>query len=54
MPPASAFVQVSRFIDPRWLAEVEADAIVARVSTPSLQLLPVVGRQIEELGDFPI
>ena len=26
--PASTFVQVSRFIDPAWLVEVEADAVV--------------------------
>jgi enamine deaminase RidA (YjgF/YER057c/UK114 family) len=26
--PASTFVQVSRFIDPEWLVEIEADAIV--------------------------
>jgi len=26
--PASTFVQVSRFIDPQWLVEIEADAIV--------------------------
>ena len=25
--PASTFVQVSRFIDPQWLVEIEADAI---------------------------
>jgi enamine deaminase RidA (YjgF/YER057c/UK114 family) len=29
--PASTFVQVSRFIDPQWLVEVEADAIVGRM-----------------------
>ena len=27
--PACTFVQVSRFIDPKWLVEIEADAIVA-------------------------
>ena len=27
--PACTFVQVSRFIDPQWLVEIEADAIVA-------------------------
>jgi enamine deaminase RidA (YjgF/YER057c/UK114 family) len=27
--PACTFVQVTRFIDPQWLVEVEADAIVA-------------------------
>jgi enamine deaminase RidA (YjgF/YER057c/UK114 family) len=26
--PACTFVQVSRFIDPQWLVEIEADAIV--------------------------
>lgn len=26
--PASTFVQVSRFVDPNWLVEVEVDAIV--------------------------
>jgi enamine deaminase RidA (YjgF/YER057c/UK114 family) len=26
--PASTFVQVSRFIDPDWLVEIEADAVV--------------------------
>jgi enamine deaminase RidA (YjgF/YER057c/UK114 family) len=28
MRPACTFVQVSRFIDPQWLVEIEADAIV--------------------------
>ncbi len=27
--PASTFVEVSRLLDPRWLVEVEADAIVS-------------------------
>jgi len=27
--PACTFVEVSRFIDPEWLVEVEADAVVA-------------------------
>jgi len=26
--PASTFVQVSRFVDPEWLVEIEADAVV--------------------------
>jgi enamine deaminase RidA (YjgF/YER057c/UK114 family) len=26
--PASTFVQVTRFIDPEWLVEIEADAVV--------------------------
>ena len=26
--PASLMVQVSRFIDPEWLVEIEADAII--------------------------
>ena len=26
--PANTFVQVTRFIDPDWLVEVEADAVV--------------------------
>jgi enamine deaminase RidA (YjgF/YER057c/UK114 family) len=25
--PASTFVQVSRFVDPEWLVEVEVDAV---------------------------
>jgi enamine deaminase RidA (YjgF/YER057c/UK114 family) len=27
--PASTFVEVSRFVDPEWLVEIEVDAIVA-------------------------
>jgi enamine deaminase RidA (YjgF/YER057c/UK114 family) len=27
--PASTVMQVSRFIDPAWLVEIEADAVVA-------------------------
>lgn len=26
--PVTTFVEVSRFIDPRWLVEIEVDAIV--------------------------
>jgi enamine deaminase RidA (YjgF/YER057c/UK114 family) len=28
--PASTFMEVSRFIDPEWLVEIEADAVVER------------------------
>jgi enamine deaminase RidA (YjgF/YER057c/UK114 family) len=28
--PATTFVQVSRFIDPEWLVEIEADAVLSR------------------------
>ena len=28
--PAATFVEVSRFIDPSWLIEVEVDAVIAR------------------------
>jgi hypothetical protein len=30
--PACTFVDVSRFIDPAWLVETEADAYVARAT----------------------
>ncbi len=32
--PASTVVQVTRFIDPQWLVEVEADAVVPPTTTP--------------------
>jgi enamine deaminase RidA (YjgF/YER057c/UK114 family) len=28
--PASTIIQVARFIDPEWLVEIEADAVVDR------------------------
>jgi enamine deaminase RidA (YjgF/YER057c/UK114 family) len=28
MRPANTFMQVVRFIDPEWLVEIEADAVV--------------------------
>lgn len=33
--PACTFVEVSRFIDPQWLVEVEMDAVVDRDMEPS-------------------
>jgi enamine deaminase RidA (YjgF/YER057c/UK114 family) len=32
--PACTFVEVSRFIDPEWLVEIEVDAIVGRWEQP--------------------
>ena len=34
--PASGFIVVSGFLDPRWKVEIEADAVVSgRTSTPA-------------------
>jgi len=33
--PANTIVQVARFIDPAWLVEIEADAVVDDVDEPS-------------------
>jgi len=32
--PASTVVQVSRFIDPDWLVEIEADAVIGSANAP--------------------
>lgn len=36
--PASLMVQVSRFINPEWLVEIEADAVLEREDAPPPQL----------------
>jgi enamine deaminase RidA (YjgF/YER057c/UK114 family) len=37
--PASTVVQVSRFINPDWLVELEADAVIAESGTSKLDML---------------
>ncbi|GGR24999.1 RidA family protein [Streptomyces roseolus] len=34
--PACTFVEVSRFIDPAWLVEIEIDAVVAETGAPDM------------------